>query len=38
MPWEGRTERAFIEDVERFFELTRGHVERAAAGGARKVP
>ncbi|MBP0617649.1 dihydrofolate reductase [Jiella mangrovi] len=26
MPWEGRTERAFIEDVERFFEITRGHV------------
>ncbi|MBO0661775.1 dihydrofolate reductase [Jiella sp. MQZ9-1] len=26
MPWEGRQERAFIEDVERFFEITRGHV------------
>ncbi|MCB8838676.1 dihydrofolate reductase [Aurantimonas sp. VKM B-3413] len=26
MPWEGRPERAFTEDVERFFDLTRGHV------------
>lgn len=26
MPWEGRTERPFIEDVERFFEVSRGHV------------
>ncbi len=26
MPWEGRTERPFVEDVERFFEITRGHV------------
>lgn len=26
MPWEGRPERAFVEDVERFFEITRGHV------------
>ena len=26
MPWEGRTDRAFVEDVERFFDVTRGHV------------
>lgn len=26
LPWEGNRERAFVEDVERFFELTRGHV------------
>ena len=26
LPWEGRRERAYVEDVERFFEITRGHV------------
>ncbi|KQT83068.1 dihydrofolate reductase [Aurantimonas sp. Leaf443] len=26
MPWEGEPDRAFVEDVERFFEITRGHV------------
>lgn len=26
LPWEGNRGRAFIADVERFFELTRGHV------------
>lgn len=26
LPWEGSQEKAFVEDVERFFELTRGHV------------
>lgn len=26
LPWEGRSERVYIEDVERFFEITRGHV------------
>ncbi len=26
LPWEGNREKAFVEDVERFFELTRGHV------------
>ncbi|WP_206454571.1 dihydrofolate reductase [Aurantimonas marina] len=26
LPWEGRPERVFTEDVERFFEITRGHV------------
>src|SRR6188472_3652947 len=38
MPWEGRTERAFIEDVERFFELTRGHVLIAGPTTANSVP
>jgi dihydromethanopterin reductase len=38
MPWEGRTERAFIEDVERFFELTRGHVLIAGPATANSVP
>ena len=26
LPWEGNRDKAFVEDVERFFELTRGHV------------
>ena len=26
MPWEGSPERVYTEDVERFFEITRGHV------------
>jgi len=26
LPWERRPERVFTEDVERFFEITRGHV------------
>lgn len=26
LPWEGRPERAYTEDVERFFEITSGHV------------
>jgi dihydromethanopterin reductase len=26
LPWEGNRGRAFVADVERFFELTRGHV------------
>jgi dihydromethanopterin reductase len=26
LPWEGRKDREFVEDVARFFELTRGHV------------
>ena len=26
MPWEGDRGRAFVVDVERFFEITRGHV------------
>ena len=38
MPWEGRRERAFIEDVGRFFELTRGHVLIAGPITANAVP
>ena len=38
MPWEGRRDRAFIEDVERFFELTRGHVLIAGPVTAGSVP
>ena len=26
MPWEGNPDREYREDVERFFEITRGHV------------
>jgi dihydromethanopterin reductase len=26
LPWEGNRQRAFVADVERFFELTQGHV------------
>lgn len=26
LPWEGNREKAFVEDVERFFALTRGHI------------
>lgn len=26
LPWEGSRERLYVEDVERFFETTRGHV------------
>ncbi|MDX2264440.1 MAG: dihydrofolate reductase [Hyphomicrobiales bacterium] len=26
LPWEGDPRRPFVEDVERFFEITRGHV------------
>ena len=38
LPWEGSTERAYIEDVERFFELTRGHVLIAGPATANSVP
>ena len=26
MPWEGNTEQEYVADVQRFFDLTRGHV------------
>jgi dihydromethanopterin reductase len=26
LPWEGNRDREYVADVERFFELTRGHV------------
>ena len=32
MPWEGNRDRAYIEDVERFFEITRGHVRGMVVG------
>ena len=38
LPWEGSTERAYVEDVERFFELTRGHVLIAGPATANAVP
>ncbi|WP_181700687.1 diacylglycerol kinase [Chthonobacter albigriseus] len=38
LPWEGNTDPAFVEDVERFFELTRGHVLIAGPVTARSVP
>ena len=28
MPWEGNRSREFIEDVERFFEITRPRINR----------
>lgn len=34
LPWEGDKGREFVEDVARFFEMTRGHV---IAGGPRTV-
>src|SRR5690349_23349142 len=38
LPWEGRTERPFVEDVERFFELTRGHILIAGPATTNSVP
>jgi len=38
LPWEGSTGRPYIEDVERFFELTRGHVLIAGPATANSVP
>jgi dihydromethanopterin reductase len=38
LPWEGSTGRAYIEDVERFFKLTRGHVLIAGPATANSVP
>lgn len=38
LPWEGNTEPVFVRDVERFFELTRGHVLVAGPVTARSVP
>jgi dihydromethanopterin reductase len=38
LPWEGSTERPYVEDVERFFELTRGHVLIAGPATANSVP
>ena len=38
MPWEGNRDREFIEDVERFFEITRGHVILCGPRTAASVP
>jgi dihydromethanopterin reductase len=38
MPWEGERGRAFIADVERFFEITRGHVIVAGPRTVASVP
>ena len=38
LPWEGWTDRPFVEDVERFFEVTRGHVLIAGPKTIGAVP
>ena len=38
LPWEGSTDRADVEDVERLFELTRGHVVIAGPATINSVP
>ena len=38
LPWEGYKERPFIEDVARFFEITRGHVLLAGPTTIGAVP
>lgn len=38
MPWEGQRGRVFTEDVERFFDLTRGHVLLAGPTTIASVP
>lgn len=38
LPWEGSRGREFVADVERFFDLTRGHVLMAGPTTARAVP
>ncbi|MCQ8783545.1 diacylglycerol kinase [Mangrovibrevibacter kandeliae] len=38
LPWEGRPERPFVEDVERFFDITRGHVLVAGPKTIAAVP
>jgi dihydromethanopterin reductase len=38
LPWEGRKEQPFVEDVARFFELTRGHVLLAGPRTIGAVP
>lgn len=38
LPWEGSPERVYVEDVERFFEITRGHVLVAGPVTIRAVP
>ena len=38
LPWEGRLERAYVEDVERFSTPTRGHVVIAGPTTINSVP
>ncbi len=38
MPWEGERQRAYTEDVARFFDLTRGHVLIAGPATIASVP
>lgn len=38
LPWEGNTGREFVADVERFFELTRGHVLLAGPKTVASIP
>jgi dihydromethanopterin reductase len=38
LPWEGTKEREYIADVQRFFELTRGHVLLAGPQTFRSFP
>jgi len=38
MPWEGDRGREYVEDVERFFEITRGHVLLAGPRTIASVP
>jgi dihydromethanopterin reductase len=38
MPWEGNKGREFIADVERFFQMTDGHVIAAGPVTARSIP
>lgn len=38
LPWEGRKEQPFVDDVARFFEVTRGHVLLAGPKTIAAVP
>jgi dihydromethanopterin reductase len=38
LPWEGASQRPYVEDVERFFEITRGHVIAAGPATVASVP
>lgn len=38
LPWEGNTGRPFVEDVSRFFEITKGHVLIAGPKTIASVP
>jgi len=38
LPWEGRTEQSFSDDVSRFFDLTRGHVLLVGPATKASIP